>query len=38
MDGNYNRTLEIRLKRDDVVIYFDFPVLICIWNAFIRVI
>ena len=30
MDGNFNRTLDIRLERADTVIYLDFPRWICL--------
>lgn len=33
MDGNYSRTLNKRLVDADVVIFFDFPRLLCIYRA-----
>ncbi|GAA0133992.1 DNA topology modulation protein [Paenibacillus sp. YSY-4.3] len=33
MDGNYSRTLNKRLMDADVVFYFDFPRLLCIYRA-----
>ena len=30
MDGNYNRTLDLRLERADTVIYLDFPRWLCL--------
>ena len=30
VDGNYNRTLEIRLKRCDTVFFLDFPKEVCL--------
>jgi len=38
IDGNYRRTLELRLKRCDTVIYLDFPRLVCLFYAVKRVI
>jgi adenylate kinase family enzyme len=33
IDGNYSRTLDLRLKRSDTVILFDFPRSICLYRA-----
>ncbi len=33
MDGNYGRTLEIRLSRADGVLFLDLPRRICLWRA-----
>lgn len=33
MDGNYSRTLSKRLMDADVVFYFDFPRLLCIYRV-----
>ena len=30
MDGNFNRTLDVRLERADTVIYLDFPRWLCL--------
>ena len=30
MDGNFNRTLDVRLERADMVIYLDFPRWLCL--------
>ena len=38
LDGNFNRTLELRLSRCDTVIYLDMPRLVCIKNWIGRVI
>ncbi|MBI4979757.1 MAG: topology modulation protein [Spirochaetes bacterium] len=38
MDGNYNSTIPERLARADTVIYFDFPAIVCVYNAVVRVI
>ena len=38
MDGNYNRTLEMRLDMCDTVIYLDMPRLVCLKNWIGRVI
>ena len=37
IDGNYNRTLEIRLKNCDTVFLMDFPLNICLSGAESRV-
>ncbi len=37
IDGNYGRTLELRLKECDTVFFFDFPVDICLQGAKSRV-
>jgi adenylate kinase family enzyme len=36
MDGNYGRTLSMRLQVADTVILFDYPRLLCLWGAFKR--
>ena len=38
MDGNYNRTMELRLDSCDTVIYLDMPRLVCLKNWIGRVI
>ena len=38
LDGNFNRTMELRLEKCDTVIYLDFNRLICIWGWLKRVI
>lgn len=38
LDGNFNRTLETRLKECDTVIYLDYPRLVCLKNWVGRVI
>ena len=38
MDGNYNRTMELRLDNCDTVIYLDMPRLVCLKNWIGRVI
>ena len=38
LDGNYNRTIELRLERCDTVIYLDMPRLVCLKNWIGRVI
>lgn len=32
VDGNYNKTLDIRLKHADTVIYLDFPTSLCLYR------
>lgn len=36
IDGNYNRTLPLRLKYADTVIWLDIPRIICLWRVFWR--
>ncbi len=36
VDGNNTRSLEMRMKRADLVIYFNFPKLICAYRIFKR--
>jgi adenylate kinase family enzyme len=38
IDGNYDRTLDLRLPRADTVIYLDFPTRICLWQIAKRII
>ena len=38
LDGNFNRTLEVRLEKCDTVIYLDYPRLVCLKNWIGRVI
>ena len=38
MDGNYNRTMEIRLEKADTVIYLDYNRFVCLWSWVKRVI
>ena len=38
LDGNFNRTLELRLEKCDTVIYLDYPRIICLKNWIVRVI
>ena len=38
MDGNFDRTVEMRLPRADVVIYLDFPFAVCFFGWLKRVI
>ena len=38
LDGNFDRTLEMRLEKCDAVIYLDYPRLVCLKNWIGRVI
>lgn len=38
MDGNYSRTIEMRLKEADTVIFFDYNRFLCLWRVLKRVI
>ena len=38
IDGNYNSTLDIRIKRADTIIFLDIPRYVCLLNASKRVI
>ena len=38
IDGNYGRTIPLRLEYADTVICFDYPRLLCIWRVLKRVI
>ncbi len=33
MDGNYSRTLDIRIRRADVIIFLDMPTLLCLYRV-----
>ena len=37
IDGNYSRTLPLRLSRCDTVVCLDYPRLLCLWGAVKRV-
>jgi adenylate kinase family enzyme len=37
MDGNFNSSISRRLEYCDMVIYFDYPRLVCIWGVLTRV-
>lgn len=36
IDGNYNRTIPIRLDRCDTVIFMDYPRRVCLWGVLSR--
>lgn len=38
IDGNYSRTIPMRLKQCDTVIYLDYPTYVCFYGALERVI
>lgn len=37
IDGNYNRTIPMRLKYCDTIIYMDYPRLVCLFRAIKRI-
>ncbi len=37
MDGNYSRTLDLRLPKTDTIIYLDIPRHVCVWRVAKRV-
>lgn len=37
IDGNYGRTLDMRLPHADRVIFFDYPCVVCAWRVVKRV-
>lgn len=37
IDGNYNRTLSLRLSQCDTVFYLDLPTPVCLWGVIKRV-
>jgi len=38
IDGNYGRTMDIRLNRADTIIYLDFSTIKCLWRITKRII
>lgn len=38
VDGNYQRTIELRLKHADTVIFFDYNRFLCLWRVLKRVV
>lgn len=36
IDGNYARTLPLRIKYADTVIWLKYPRIVCMWRAFLR--
>jgi adenylate kinase family enzyme len=38
IDGNFSRTIEMRLQRCDTIIYLDFDRWQCLWGVFCRVV
>ena len=36
IDGNYGGSLDLRLPRADTIIYLDFPIALCLWRVFRR--
>lgn len=36
IDGNYGRTLDIRLGAADTIIFLDLPRTLCLWRVFLR--
>lgn len=37
IDGNYRRTLDLRMRYADTIIFLDFPRAICVWRVLKRV-
>ncbi|MEM9920603.1 MAG: DNA topology modulation protein [Bacteroidota bacterium] len=37
IDGNYNGTVDIRLKRADTIVFMDYPTIICLWRVILRI-
>ncbi|MBL7816978.1 MAG: hypothetical protein JNL70_18285 [Saprospiraceae bacterium] len=37
MDGNFSGTLPIRIERADTIIYFDYPIWLCLWRVIKRI-
>ena len=37
MDGNYSRTMDVRIKSADTIIYLDYPTVKCFWRVIIRI-
>lgn len=38
IDGNYTKTIDIRLARADLILLFDFPTWLCLWRVVRRVV
>ena len=38
MDGNFNGTMDVRIKSADTIIYLDYPTLKCFWRAIKRIV
>lgn len=38
MDGNFNRTMELRLAKCDTVIYLEYSRIVCLWGVFCRIV
>ena len=36
MDGDFSRTMEMRLKKCDTIVYLNLPRWLCLWNLFRR--
>ena len=37
MDGTHKRTMDLRIKSADTIIYLDYPTLKCFWRVIIRI-
>lgn len=37
IDGNYKRTIDLRIEAADTIIFFDFPKWVCVFRVFKRV-
>lgn len=38
IDGNYGRTIDMRIKQADTIIYLDYPTWLCLWRVIKRII
>ena len=38
MDGNFNRTMQMRLEKCDTVIYLDYKRIVCLWGVICRIV
>ena len=38
MDGNFNRTMSVRIQKCDTVIYLDYNRFVCLWGVICRIV